>query len=115
MASHKDLKVWQESMDLTVKVYQLVESFPREEMFGLTSQIKRSVVSIPSNIAEGAARQSKAEFKRFLRIALGSASELETQIEIAYRLGYIKNLYLECDQSIRLIKSMLSKLIKSLD
>ncbi len=115
MASHKDLNVWKVSMDLTIKVYQLVESFPREEMFGLTSQIKRSVVSIPSNIAEGAARQSKAEFKRFLRIALGSASELETQIEIAYRLGYIKTTYLACDQTIRQIKSMLSKLIKSLD
>ena len=92
MASHKELKVWQESMDLVVSVYQEVSSFPKDEMYGLTSQIKRAVVSIPSNIAEGAGRQSRAEFIRFLYIALGSASELETQIEIAFRLGFIGEL-----------------------
>lgn len=78
MASHKGLKVWQESMDLVVSVYETASFFPKEEVYGLTSQIKRAEVSIPSNIAEGAGRQSKAEFIRFLYIALGSASELET-------------------------------------
>ncbi|MGV1002096.1 four helix bundle protein [Empedobacter falsenii] len=113
MASHKELKVWQESMDLVVSVYECVRTFPKEEMYGLTSQMKRSAVSIPSNIAEGAGRQSQAEFIRFLYIALGSVSELETQLEIAFRLGFIGNL-IQFQKGINYIKSMLSKLIKSL-
>lgn len=114
MKSHKDLKVWQESMDLVVDVYNQTANFPKEEMFSLTSQIKRSSVSIPSNIAEGAGRNGKAEFRRFLYIALGSASELETQIEIAYRLKFIKDIS-HLETRIRFIKSMLSNLIKSLE
>ncbi|WP_291066206.1 four helix bundle protein [Empedobacter sp. UBA5036] len=113
MASHKELKVWQESMDLVVCVYETVKIFPKEELYGLTNQMKRSAVSIPSNIAEGAGRQSQAEFIRFLYIALGSVSELETQLEIAFRLGFIGNL-IQFQKSINYIKSMLSKLIKSL-
>jgi len=113
MASHKELKVWQESMDLVVCIYETVKNFPKEELYGLTSQMKRSAVSIPSNIAEGAGRQSQAEFIRFLYIALGSVSELETQLEIAFRLGFIGNL-IQFQKSINYIKSMLSKLIKSL-
>ena len=113
MASHKELKVWQESMDLVVCIYETVKNFPKEELYGLTSQMKRSALSIPSNIAEGAGRQSQAEFIRFLYIALGSASELETQLEIAFRLGFIGNL-IQFQKSINYIKSMLSKLIKSL-
>src|SRR5690606_6482768 len=112
MKSHKDLKVWQESMDLVIDVYNQTASFPKEEMFSLTSQIKRSSLSIPSNIAEGAGRNGNAEFRRFLYIALGSASELETQIEIAYRLKFIKDIN-HLESRIRFIKSMLSKLIKS--
>ncbi|HLW41315.1 MAG TPA: four helix bundle protein [Flavobacterium sp.] len=114
MKSHKDLKVWQESMDLVVELYNLTYSFPKEELFALTSQIKRSAISIPSNIAEGAGRNGKAEFRRFLYIALGSASELETQIEISYRLKFIENIE-NLESKIRFIKSMLSKLIKSLE
>ncbi len=78
MKSHNDLKVYQESMDLVIQVYKITNSFPESEKFGLTSQIRRASVSIPSNIAEGAARESKKEFKRFLYISLGSAAELET-------------------------------------
>lgn len=92
MDSHKDLKVWQESMDLVVEVYKISKHFPKEELYALTSQMKRSAVSIPSNISEGAGRKGKAEYCRFLYIALGSASELETQIEIAYRLNFISDI-----------------------
>ncbi|MCT3945409.1 four helix bundle protein [Elizabethkingia anophelis] len=87
--SHKDLKVWQESMDLVTDIYELVQNFPAEEKYNLTSQIKRSSVSIPSNIAEGAGRKSNLEFIQFLNIASGSLSELETQLEIAIRLKFI--------------------------
>ena len=86
---HKDLIIWQKSMGLVEDIYKLTSFFPKEEVYGLTSQIKRAVISIPSNIAEGAARNSKKEFKQFLYIALGSLSEVETQILIAERLNYI--------------------------
>jgi len=114
MKSHKDLKVWQESMDLVIEVYKITNLFPKEELYGLTSQIKRSALSIPSNIAEGAGRKGKTEYCRFLYIALGSASELETQIEIAYRLNFVDDIG-NLESKIRFIKNMLSKLIKSLD
>jgi four helix bundle protein len=81
--SFRDLKVWQKSMALTVAVYRLTHGFPREEMFGLTSQLRRSAVSIPSNIAEGHGRMNPREFKHFLLIARGSNSELQTQLEVA--------------------------------
>ncbi|HAR72419.1 MAG TPA: four helix bundle protein [Flavobacteriaceae bacterium] len=113
MESHKDLKVWQESMNLVVEIYKITNYFPKEELYALTSQMKRSALSIPSNIAEGAGRNGKAEYCRFLYIALGSASELETQIEIAYRLNFISDIK-NLDSKIRFIKNMLSKLIKSL-
>ena len=89
MGTHKDLAIWQEGIGLVEKVYHLVSNFPKEEMYGLSSQIKRCAVSIPSNIAEGAARNSKNEYVRFLYISLGSLSELETQCEIALRLKFI--------------------------
>ncbi|MGI0483731.1 four helix bundle protein [Geminocystis sp. CENA526] len=77
-------------MDLVELVYQVSREFPKEELYGLTNQVRRAVVSIPSNIAEGQSRQSTAEFKRFLSIAQGSRAEVETQIMIAQRLGYLK-------------------------
>ena len=86
--SHKDLKVWQESMTLVVQIYKISEDFPKHEVYGLTSQIRRAAVSIPSNIAEGAGRKGENEFTRFLYIALGSLSEVETQLEISQRLNY---------------------------
>ena len=113
MESHKDLKVWQESMNLVVEIYKITNHFPKEELYALTSQMKRSALSIPSNIAEGAGRNGKAEYCRYLYIALGSASELETQLEIAYRLNFISDIK-DLDSKIRFIKNMLSKLIKSL-
>ena len=89
MRSHEKLDVWKRSIDLVVSVYRLTENFPSEEKFGLTSQIRRASVSIPANIAEGAARESDKEFVRFLSIAQGSTSEVETELLIANRLGYL--------------------------
>lgn len=86
--SFRELLVWQRSMQLTVAVYSLTRNFPREELFGLTSQIRRSAVSVPSNIAEGHGRLSGGEFRQFLGIARGSNFELQTQLEIARALGF---------------------------
>jgi len=85
----KNLKVWQKSVDLAVKVYELTKSFPAEERFGITSQMRRSSVSIPSNIAEGTARNSSKAFSNCLDISLGESFELETQAIIANRVGII--------------------------
>jgi|HubBroStandDraft_5_1064220.scaffolds.fasta_scaffold03519_4 four helix bundle protein len=85
--SFRDLTVWQRSMQLTVAIYRLTQEFPREEIYGLTSQIRRAAVSLPSNIAEGHGRLSKAEFRQFLGIARASNFELQTQIEIARSIG----------------------------
>jgi len=84
--SFRDLLVWQRSIQLTVGVYRLTQGFPREEMYGLTSQIRRAAVSIPSNIAEGHGRLNKGEYKQFLGVARGSNFEVQTQIEIARAL-----------------------------
>lgn len=89
--AHHDLKVWQESMALVKMVYQISAKFPVEETYGLKSQIRRAAVSIPSNIAEGAARNGSKEFLQYLNISRGSLSEVETQTIIAKDLGYIKN------------------------
>jgi len=89
MKTHRDLKVWNDSIEFVTKIYKITEEFPKTENFGLTSQIRRSSVSIPSNIAEGAARSSKKEFSKFLSIASGSASELETQLLISRNLNYL--------------------------
>ena len=86
---HKELDVWKKSMDLVVIVYQLTKLFPESEKYGLTSQMRRAAVSIPSNIAEGAARKGDKEFIQFLYIAIGSLSEIETQYLIAIRLSFI--------------------------
>lgn len=86
---HKDLEVWKKSMDLVVKVYQITQMFPDTEKYGLTSQMRRAAVSIPSNIAEGAARKGDKELMQFLSISIGSLSELETQYLIAIRLGFV--------------------------
>ena len=87
--AHKKLDVWQEAMGLATSIYQVTEVFPKTEAFGLASQMRRAAVSIPSNIAEGAARNSTKEFLQFLNIAGGSLSELDTQVEIAKNLGFI--------------------------
>ena len=87
--SHKDLTVWQKSMDLVVLVYKLMEQLPKEERYSLCDQIRRSAVSIPSNIAEGKSRNSIKQYKQFVGIAKGSAAELETQLLICERIGYL--------------------------
>ena len=89
--SFKDLAIWQRSMCLIEEVYKITKNFPKEELYGLTSQLRRAVVSIPSNIAEGFARFHNNEYKQFLYISLGSCAEVSTQITIASRLGYIAN------------------------
>lgn len=113
ITSHKDLKVWQEAMNLVVVIYEISESFPSKEVYGLTSQLRRASVSIPSNIFEGAGRRGNKEFVRFLYIALGSLPEVETQLEIAYRLKYLNEVEI-ITQRIYFIRKMLSNLIKSL-
>ena len=91
MRNFKELNIWKTAVEITPEIYALANSFPQEEKFGLSSQIKRAMVSIPSNIAEGCSRNSNLEFIRFLEIALGSGFELETQLEIATRLGYLES------------------------
>jgi four helix bundle protein len=87
--SYRDLLIWQKGIDLVEYIYVLTKKFPREEIAGLTGQIRRAAISIPSNIAEGQARQHTGEFRQFLHIALGSLAELDTQGIIAHRLKYI--------------------------
>jgi four helix bundle protein len=89
LQSHKDLDVWQRSMDLASEVYALSARFPKEEVYGLSLQTRRSAVSIPSNIAEGAARNSSKEFLHYVHIALGSTAELETQLLLARRMRFL--------------------------
>jgi four helix bundle protein len=109
---HKELDVWKESMLLAKEVYLLTKSFPKEELYGITSQIRRASVSVPSNISEGAARNSDKEFVQFLYISLGSISELETQIILSKDLGFVTNL--DILTKIETIKKKLLGLIKYL-
>ncbi len=88
--SYKDLVVWKKSMGLVMQVYRVSRKFPKEETYGLTSQMRRSAVSVPSNIAEGSGRRSSGEFRQFLIQARGSLLELETQLQIAENLDYLK-------------------------
>ena len=88
MKDFRELKVWEKAHQLTLAVYQATTAFPKEELFGLTSQMRRSAASIPTNIAEGCGRGSDDDFRRFLQIAMGSASELEYQLLLAHDLGY---------------------------
>lgn len=88
--SYRDLIVWQEGIKVAKEVYSLTGKFPRQEVYGLVDQLRRASVSVPSNIAEGQARRLPAEFRRFLRIALGSLAEIDTQLVIANELGYVK-------------------------
>lgn len=90
--SHQKLDAWQKAMKLVVEIYNHTKEMPKEELYGLTNQIRRSAVSIPSNIAEGCARQSDKETIQFLYISIGSISEVETQLLIAKELGYLKNI-----------------------
>ncbi|RUT05385.1 hypothetical protein DSM107010_55380 [Chroococcidiopsis cubana SAG 39.79] len=102
--SYQDLKVWQFGIDLAVLVYQLTQAFPKQETYGLSSQIQRAVVSVTSNIAEGAARDSTKEFLHFLSITLGSLAELETQLILAQRLSYVS------EQDLQILLSRTSEI-----
>lgn len=113
MQTHKDLEVWQKGISFVTDIYQLTSEFPKEEVYGLTSQIRRAAVSIPSNIAEGAARQSNKEYIQFLYVALGSLMELETQLIIAKNINFISEDSLnQLQMKIDEIGKMLNGLIK---
>jgi len=113
--SYKDLEVWQLAMDLAENVYTITKEFPREEIYGLTSQLRRAAVSIPSNIAEGQGRKSTKEFLQFLSIAYGSLCEVETQLLLSVRLGYVDSSRLEnTDPLCQSVGRMLNGLMRSL-
>ena len=109
ITTHKDLIVWQKSMDLVVAVYALTDTFPQKEQYGLASQMRRSAVSIPSNIAEGYHRGTSKEYRNFLQIAYGSASELDTQIEICIRTNTVSL------DDMASIKELLVEILKMLN
>ena len=115
ISSYKDLVVWKKAVELAVATYQLTDKFPKEEVYGLTSQMRRAGVSVASNIAEGSIRGSKKDFCHFLRIASGSIAELETQVEISKRLPFGINLnYREVDALAIEINKMIHGLIAKL-
>lgn len=113
MKSHKDLDVWKKSIDLVAQIYDISKGFPKEEAYGLQGQIRRAVVSIPANISEGASRNTKKEYIQFLYIALGSASEVETHLIVAQKIGFISAID-EALANIENIKKMLNGLISFL-
>lgn len=107
--------VWQKSMNLVTEIYRATQEFPKEEMYGLTSQIRRSAVSVPSNIAEGQGRGSRADFGRFLGIATGSLYELQTQMQIACQLGFLApTCYSTLDEAARENERMLNSLSRKI-
>ena len=112
---HKKLNAWTDAVDLAQQIYRITERFPSNEQFGLTSQIRRAAVSIPSNVAEGAARQTKKEFLQFIHISKGSLSELDTQLELARRLEYLTQIEWESlNELLKRVDRMLSGLIRHL-
>jgi four helix bundle protein len=115
MRDYRELEFWTRSHNLTLEVYRLTKDFPREELYGLTSQIRRSMSSIPSNIAEGCGRSSIPDYRRFLDIAMGSASEAEYQLLLAHDLTYLKpDDYQRLSNELIEIKKMLNAYIQRL-
>ena len=112
MSGFKELKVWQISIDLVMHVYKATADFPKDETYGLVSQMRRCAVSIPSNIAEGSSRNGAKEFTHFLYIAHGSLSELDTQLIISKQLGYINDTVI-FENMMKQIRSMIAGLISS--
>ena len=116
MRDFHNYKVWSRGHQFALSIYKKTKSFPKEELFGLTSQIRRASMSVPCNIAEGCGRRSDAEFAHFLNIAAGSASEVEEELLLAYDLEFLdKESYQQLDKEIKEIKAMLSKLIDSIN
>ncbi|KAA2221050.1 four helix bundle protein [Chryseobacterium sediminis] len=115
MANFKELLVWQKSIDLVTEIYKTTEVFPKDEIYGLISQIRRASVSIPSNIAEGNSRRSKPDYLQFLKISRGSCAEVETQLIISKNLKFLnEDDYLKLNEKIIEISKMLNGLINSL-
>ena len=119
MHNFRELKIWQEALEISKLTYKLTKSFPSSEIYGLTSQMNRAAVSIPSNIAEGAGRNGNKEFTQFLNIAIGSCFELETQIILAFEFAYIKKeelekFLLDINKLEKMINSLISTLRKQL-
>jgi len=111
----QDLRIWQKGIEVVKDIYILTKKFPKEELYGLTSQMRRSAVSIPSNIAEGFRRYHNKEYKQFLYIAMGSCAELETQIIIAHELDYLNDTdKIEIIEKLKYICRMINQLIKKL-
>jgi len=115
MRDHNKLQAFQLGDESALLIYRLTKHFPKEELYGLTSQMRRAAVSIPSNIVEGCSRLTEAEYLRFLEIAFGSLRELHYQLTLAERLGYTeKNLFYECDEKLIRTGKVLSGLIRSI-
>jgi len=116
LKSYKDLKVWQRAYQLCLEIYKITKGFPDEEKYGLTSQLRRAAVSVPSNISEGYGRKTTPEYIQFLYIAYGSICEIETQTLLSGDLGYITTRKLEMlNEGIREVERMLKALIRSLE
>lgn len=115
MRNYKNYTVWQDGHQLTLLIYNLTKQFPKEELFGLTSQLRRATSSIPTNVAEGCGRESDADFRRFLVIAHGSATEVEYLLFLSFELNYIsKEEYLRLNDLIEILRKQLHTLIKKL-
>ena len=114
MKGHEDLRVWQKAMDLVISIYRLTKSFPKSELYGLTSQMQRATVSVPSNIAEGHPLKQTQAYCRHLAIAGGSLAELQTQLQIADRLGYLGPEFKPVLEDAREVGRMLAGLRRSL-
>ncbi|SHM16792.1 four helix bundle protein [Flavobacterium saccharophilum] len=115
MKTFRDLLIWQKSMSLVTEIYQLTNSFPKEEIYGLSSQIRRSAISIPSNIAEGYGRDGNSDYLRFLNISISSLFEIQTQLEISYNLKYINQIqFNKTNGESREIERMLSAFIRKI-
>ena len=116
MRDFRNLTVWSRSHTFVIKVYQITRKFPKEEIYGLTSQIRRAAMSIPTNIAEGCGRKSDADFCRFLQISVGSASEVDYELQLAHELGYLTETeYDELAKEVIEIRRMIAKLIDKTD
>ncbi len=113
MKTHKDLDIWKKGVDLVTDIYKITGKFPKKEIYGLSSQMRRSAISYPSNIAEGAAKKTKSDYIRFIYISLGSLSELETQVIISKNLGFIPDVK-DLLKEIEILRKMTLNFIKYL-